>query len=766
MGETLIEQPSTNVAVKSINAKGILMKTKVNILKNIGALVGIGLTCAVEAATFNPILGNGYNSDRTMPTNQSCFTGNIIEQGPETGFFSFDSKIDISSIYRKLNVTSEGKFTFKKFSASNEIKFLKEVTDNSLQINFVYKASYTARDAVFNITGLSDTGQALQNNSAGWRLSCGDGYISKHSRGAELYAALRFKFHDKETKENFQNNVSADIWGFADLKNNIDYLTEEYSSSATIELVAYQIGGYPSALAQILQTDEGEIPILDCSFKNRDACKQAIEEIVGYSANEFSDGAQENPSMIGYDWYDSIYNGVHYPIDLNISVPSAVIARRDQIADRLDELELDLQKTLSLTEYWNTRLNPTQLANIANVRARILRNIDLINDAGYSCYDSVDSCINYSDSLLAQQETYQKSSIYFPAPLYLDISTNRVVTDQRGTNSTAVEVNCPIPSSASFGGALTGIAAGVGSAVIRRIRIYYRPILTNGTLGDEYFTDCGSTSQQLERTLRAPNGRVIVSYGVRVSDNTVSGIRAEACPLDPYDGRIAVEECAMIGNDNEAWYSPTNHGLEKSSTIIRSVGLNDQQDNIEVIRTGTIQLREKPTSDLQIAHSVGLDKGYRNSASGEVSYSLNLRNFGPASAENIIVKSFFPEEVYFVSANGISSECSGVSGVMTCAIDIIDSQTLDEILVTLATESTAKFSVESEISAPDSHDPNLSNNFVSSEIGGRCVAGCGGSCPEGTTSISDPTFPSVAIASFFVIFYRNRKHKASFPKNM
>jgi hypothetical protein len=97
-----------------------------------------------------------------------------------------------------------------------------------------------------------------------------------------------------------------------------------------------------------------------------------------------------------------------------------------------------------------------------------------------------------------------------------------------------------------------------------------------------------------------------------------------------------------------------------------------------------------------------------------VTYTVNVSNGGPDTAENVVLTDNLPTGVSFVSVTPGAPDCTESSGVVTCDLGAIASgASVDvEIVVTTTTDGTITniASVES-----DTSDPNTGNNSASED---------------------------------------------------
>lgn len=93
------------------------------------------LISSVSNADLNqPLLGRGYDSDKTNATTQNCVVGRLEEAGQSTSLLRFNLEMDKNRFYEKFRMKANGEFTFKFVKGDNTTEFLKEVTDKNLDL--------------------------------------------------------------------------------------------------------------------------------------------------------------------------------------------------------------------------------------------------------------------------------------------------------------------------------------------------------------------------------------------------------------------------------------------------------------------------------------------------------------------------------------------------------------------------------------------------------------------------------------------------------
>ncbi len=101
------------------------------------------------------------------------------------------------------------------------------------------------------------------------------------------------------------------------------------------------------------------------------------------------------------------------------------------------------------------------------------------------------------------------------------------------------------------------------------------------------------------------------------------------------------------------------------------------------------------------------------SAGGTITYTINVTNNGPDSANDIQVTDTLPVEATFVSASGTNWNCSHLAGVVTCDLDNDYCGSIPPIYITVTAPSPPSqitITNSATASAGSPNDPNTGNN--------------------------------------------------------
>lgn len=673
-----------------------------------------------------PLLGRGYDSDKTNATTQNCVVGRLEEAGQSTSLLRFNLEMDKNKFYEKFRMKANGEFTFKFIKGDNTTEFLKEVTDKNLDLNFVYNLSYQAPSLVFIPEGLSETGRLLADNPVGWKTSCGTDYISEHTRGAELFVAFRFRFNDYLSKTKFESSTNiSSISDLGKMSLEIEKLSEKYSSSAKIDVVAYQLGGDPTKLGTILGGNSGEMHILDCNFDNIQGCKGAVNNVLQYSSGDFATDANNTPSQVGYRTASYLINGKQYPTTALTSASKTQLDARKKAVEKLNVLEADLVKADQVIRYWQPRLSSAEYSNILSTRDTISYELGLVRSVAFNCFDNPTNCsVEYNK--ISKLPSYQQSILQTPAPIIR--SSETLSTISNGSTNFNILDSCKIPDNGSL---LTGIAIESPKEGAFRfgIKLYYRKLNSNGTLGTQAVLACGPSNPTNGRAIVAPFGRVIVGYGAAIGTReilsfeiaSVTALQVKSCTIDSLTGKLNLNDCLVsyVGNGPlNSWYEPGIQGdIGPDNSVINSIGFAHYNGSFRMLKTAISYFGEPDISDIRVSFvptGGGNGNSFIRDSTGKVSYRVITKNNGPDSAENISINSYIPSGVDFFRVTPQQSTCVPVGSNLQCRLDSLESNSEEWIDIELDASAFKKggFVISSLAASQTNFDPIDTNNVT------------------------------------------------------
>ena len=171
---------------------------------------------------------------------------------------------------------------------------------------------------------------------------CGDKYVSSYSQGALLTMSINISFRSHCEKTEFEAKATGKYGDIVSASAGIQKIATQYKIEGSVSIQAYQKGGEPNQLANILSKDaSGDYYALTCSLEAMDNFTKAASGLLDYAKNDFStqfsfeNNTGLTPLGIGFIKYMPIeYIGLAPTATL---VTDDVIATRKELTKSLDE---------------------------------------------------------------------------------------------------------------------------------------------------------------------------------------------------------------------------------------------------------------------------------------------------------------------------------------------------------------------------------------------------------------------------------------------
>ncbi len=209
--------------------------------------------------------------------------------------------------------------------------------------------------------------------------------------------------------------------------------------------------------------------------------------------------------------------------------------------------------------------------------------------------------------------------------------------------------------------------------------------------------------------LPSPDPGPDVATGVTITDNLPAGVTfVSASPGCSEAGGVVT--CA-IGSLALGASSSVNItvragmvGEVENFATVSADQLQDPFDPDFVEEAFTFTRIDPPSSDLAVTKSDDRDPV---GTSANLSYAIDINNFGPSAATGVALVDTLPAGASFVSA---SPGCSEANGVVTCIIGSLASGAADSRTVTVTTPGAPTTATNTVSISGDQSDPSLSNN--------------------------------------------------------
>jgi len=366
-------------------------------------------------------LGDGYNSDTQTPTRLTClkqYNAPLTTFGKVTEI-DFSNAITFDRLQKALNIDVKANAKIGKFSADLSSSYAREIEENDYSISFHYVEKVILGTKKLKIE--DDGTNALNNMGKSkyarggdeFRRDCGDEIIYQADLEAGIYVTLKVNFHNYTDKETFKASMGMSIGSLGGASGSISSVISQYNLQANIEILAIQIGGNGSKLAEIFDQDcTTTICPASCSLDKLDDCQKIIKGVVDYAAHDFSDQLTlDNAAMTNLD-----HSLKFSSLDLNVGpsiLNSTIIDARNELGSTYDNFR-------------DYKLKVNHIANIINplpadkdVKAAIQTEIDnmkynielLENDetGAIACYNAPETCPSIAEKINSETKPLNPS---------------------------------------------------------------------------------------------------------------------------------------------------------------------------------------------------------------------------------------------------------------------------------------------------------------------------------------------------------------------
>lgn len=351
------------------------------------------------------LAGSGFSSDTQQIVENDCFHSYISDVLPQPSLVNLDKAVTHEDLQELIEFSVSEKGNYEMFSTSEKAGYLKNIEENSLTISSNYL--HNIRQNIFlsmtgyGIDALTDGAKlAYQEGDVNlFSLTCGDSYIKSYSGGATLMMSLYLEFDDVYTRETFIKKTET----FTDIVsaiNVIESVVKFNLMSGKVSIKAYQEGGDPSKLLEILEKDVYGYT-LSCDLNSLTTCKDAANSILNYAEQDF-------PSQISFvtgtgliTFQDSFfkYNSIEY---IGLSQPISYVGG-EELLNRLKfanefikYCSYDNQLNHMQSKYYNIMdSDPILKDNFLQAETLVKDNLIKITDplnGGLICYNDPRKC--------------------------------------------------------------------------------------------------------------------------------------------------------------------------------------------------------------------------------------------------------------------------------------------------------------------------------------------------------------------------------------
>lgn len=362
------------------------------------------------------VIGEGWSTDNDAPVGQ-CLVGTVSHTGSPSGSVSMDTLYNYDEVMNQLNFKLEGSFSLAGFNFDASTNYSHLLKDTQYSQTFIYRASIALKNRHFDLlpdkSPLTWIGQQYLNDPVAFRAYCGDKFISEQQIGGALYVAVKFLFHTKQEKSDFNASLQASFVSLASLNSNLSKAAQSIKSSGNISVIAFQIGGDPLKLGQILGAASGssQAPLLDCELTNLAACKQTLNQVLVY-ASQAGDGnfpsqfvEDNSQAPVGPGVIKNVlqnYAAV-VPVKMGPSLATSEIIDARARLSKAYENSIQQANEIDAMVNNNMPLSPDYAEKLAVLKTNSDNNKQILSKAGIACYDD-----DLSHCLAAEKSAQEK----------------------------------------------------------------------------------------------------------------------------------------------------------------------------------------------------------------------------------------------------------------------------------------------------------------------------------------------------------------------
>ncbi|WP_027710049.1 hypothetical protein [Zooshikella ganghwensis] len=477
-----------------------------------------GVSASSSSTAF---LGAAFATDRNKIWPSTCLRGTSIVDSPgnTSQIISLNSEYNHQKLEENIDISVNGKanlFDLMKLGSEQSFKRAVSETETSYTLLLTYR--YDAPVVRYQLADigsrLTEFGQkALANGADSFYRLCGDSFISQFERGGRLFVGIKLDFANKSIKEVFKSSTNFKFADLASVKAALNGTRNKFSSLVNIYLTAYQIGGDQLALGNILGVVSGDnIKACYSSTSSNYQCGTIIDSLSKYVRNDgpLLKSWQRHPAVTGIittHYRDVIEGNPQYTSELTKNIINSRSLLYKAFKDQqklMSRIETVLSTSYSplLQARWN-KLEDDYLA----AKSVVTSNIEALEYAMSVCYSALDSCNSSRINTLANL-----GNVRLPVDPYSLIDVGKISVGKGGG-----EQYCRAPELSI----IVGVGARVKNDNIKSIKIGYRKLLNDGSLGSVQYKQCGSGS---EKFVEAPAGHVLTGFEFRVRRDDVAAI--------------------------------------------------------------------------------------------------------------------------------------------------------------------------------------------------------------------------------------------------
>ncbi|WP_144392141.1 hypothetical protein [Pleionea sediminis] len=531
------------------------------------------------------LLGGGYDTWYDQYSSVMCLREGGTEVTGGEGIITFGQRISASEMEERLKINVNASYT-GDFNAGGSIDYLNETKDSRLSLSAHFLYDINTRNVRFIVDDenpLTTAGQRALNGGY-FRGTCGDHFVNNRALGGKLAIALKFKFSSEYYKNQFNLEASGGVPGVFDASIDIESFSEELKKNTSLTIVAYQLGGSPERLADVLGAQNngtGFYAAGNCRIEDINQCNDMITQMINYAQNEFSNSVNSLPAITEYATSPYLLAGVNVDAP---QLPRDIADARSTLRRNLDENKSNLQDLTFIREYYAPRLSNTKKTQLDNAINEVELNIEDIKYATETCYTPLSvtngTCVVLSNQI--NNDLYDAPSDLFIAPDRIVLRNQQMYHE--GWNTT---LTCQAPEG--------HVISGYGGRVykdVSTIVLEVRELLQSGELGPRKEKMCGTPSA-LEKMVTLPEGYVMTGFAGHTKRNNFIGLTAHGRQYNSFSSNLTSNKTTQVDGSSGI---EMQYNIDEPNTLVTGIGLRVYSSNIRGFDIYTSQIELEPSN--------------------------------------------------------------------------------------------------------------------------------------------------------------------------
>ncbi|WP_020406132.1 hypothetical protein [Hahella ganghwensis] len=530
----------------------------------------LSFTTITSHAAF---LGAGFDSDRNKSLQSSCLAGSITTTGQADVDItaSFDSVQNIAELNEVLFTKVNGEpDLIEKTTNETRLEFKRLMTEgvNTYPILITYK--YKAREKTYSPNNeglLNEFGRkALKQGSDTFQRLCGNSYVSQFEQSGKLFFGIQLEFDNKGAKQAFVDTTDLNFNNLEDIEKALTRANRLGNSK--FHVTTMQIGGQELSLGEILggTTNNGT----SCNDAGNLLCNQYLDSLAKYTSPDGGLMKSWKSGTAVTDIRTSKYSDLPLGLDEHHSeLTDDISDSRNKIAREFENQQRILAKIDSVLRLPNDGLTGDRWERLKNqyrdIKIASEYNVQVLAGAMNTCHTDLGACYSTSVNTLANLDNTE-----LPADPHAVYQYSKISARKGGT-----ELFCRIPETA----VIVGLGARIKNDDVKGIRLGFRELDENGTLGEIQYKQCGSGS---ERYVEVPAGYAVTGIKLRVKNDNIAAVSLLSREWDAEKRKLIGPVASSTSGRGFELSLDTrkSDNLNTNHAVLTGIGLKASSDNL------------------------------------------------------------------------------------------------------------------------------------------------------------------------------------------